>query len=50
MKKLLSLLLALTMVLGMASIATAEEGQVINVMMGGGTPLSIDPALNSACR
>ena len=48
MKKLVSLLLALTMVLGMASFASAEEGKVVSLFLGGGTPLSMDPALNSA--
>jgi len=33
----------------MTAVAGAEtSGQVINVMLGGGTPLSMDPALNSA--
>lgn len=50
MKKVLSLVLALMLVLGvMAVSATAEAGgKVLNLMYGGGTPLSIDPALNSA--
>ncbi|MBQ9251096.1 MAG: peptide ABC transporter substrate-binding protein [Clostridia bacterium] len=48
MKKLIALLLALTMVLGMVSFASADEGKVISLFLGGGTPLSMDPALNSA--
>ncbi len=49
MKKLLALALALTMLLGCFAVATAEEsGKVVNITYGGGTPLSIDPALNSA--
>ncbi len=48
MKKVLALALALVMVLGCFSIASAEDGKTINVFYGGGTPLSIDPALNSA--
>ncbi|MEG0741815.1 MAG: peptide ABC transporter substrate-binding protein [Clostridia bacterium] len=48
MKKVLAWMLALIMVLGTVSLATAEEGKTINVFYGGGTPLSIDPALNSA--
>ena len=49
MKKLLALVLALTMVMGLFSFASAEaEGKVISLFLGGGTPLSMDPALNSA--
>ena len=49
MKKLLALVLALTMVMGLFSFASAEaEGKVISMFLGGGTPLSMDPALNSA--
>jgi oligopeptide transport system substrate-binding protein len=48
MKKIVALMLALMMVLGLASFASAEEGQVVSTMMGGGTPLTMDPALNSA--
>ena len=47
MKKMLAIVLALVLALGMTVAATAE-GNVINVMLGGGTPLSLDPALNSA--
>ena len=48
MKKTLALLLALVMVLSVASFASAEDGKVMNLFLGGGTPLSMDPALNSA--
>lgn len=49
MKKMLAILLALVMALGMTAVASAEaSGQVISVFLGGGTPLSMDPALNSA--
>ncbi|MBR3018210.1 MAG: peptide ABC transporter substrate-binding protein [Clostridia bacterium] len=48
MKKTIALLLALVMVLSLASFASAEDGKVINLFLGGGTPLSMDPALNSA--
>ncbi len=50
MKKVLAMLLALTLVLGTGMIsATAETaGPVVSVFFGGGTPLSIDPALNSS--
>lgn len=48
MKKVLALALAIAMLLGCFSVATAEEGKTINLFYGGGTPLSIDPALNSA--
>lgn len=48
MKKVFALMLALMMVLGGISTVSASDGQVLNLMYGGGTPLSIDPALNSA--
>ena len=49
MKKMLAILLALVLALGMTAVATAEgSGQVISLFLGGGTPLSMDPALNSA--
>ena len=48
MKKSVALLLALTMVMSLASFASAEDSKVISVFLGGGTPLSMDPALNSA--
>lgn len=48
MKKTVALLLALVMVLSVASFASAEDGKVISMFLGGGTPLSMDPALNSA--
>ena len=50
MKKVLAILLALTLMLGtgmtMASAETA--GPVVSVFFGGGTPQSMDPALNSS--
>ncbi len=48
MKKVLALMLAAMMVLGTIAVATAEENNVVSIYYGGGTPLSIDPALNSA--
>ncbi len=48
MKKIVALLLALVMVLSVASFASAEGGKVVSLFLGGGTPLSMDPALNSA--
>lgn len=49
MKKTLALALALVMMMGLWSVAgAADAGNVISVFYGGGTPLSIDPALNSA--
>lgn len=48
MKKVLALMLATMMLFGMVTLATAEDGKVISLFYGGGTPLSIDPALNSA--
>jgi len=48
MKKVLALILAVAMLLGCFSMASAESTKVANVFYGGGTPLSIDPALNSA--
>ncbi len=48
MKKIVSLMLALMLVLSVVTFAGAEEGQVVSTMMGGGTPLTMDPALNSA--
>ena len=48
MKKILALVLALAMVLSVASFASADEGKTISLFLGGGTPLSMDPALNSA--
>ena len=47
MKKLLALVLSLVMVLACGAIASAD-GEVVNVMYGGGTPETLDPALNSA--
>ena len=48
MKKLLALVLSLMMVLSFCAISASAEGEVINVMYGGGTPETLDPALNSA--
>ena len=47
MKKVLALVLALMMLFSVASVATAE-GEIVNMMLGGGTPETMDPALNSA--
>lgn len=47
MKKFLALALALMVALGCFG-AAAAEGKTISLFYGGGTPLSIDPALNSA--
>ena len=39
MKKLLALVLSLAMMLSLAAVGTASaEGEVVNVMYGGGTP------------
>jgi len=48
MKKIVALVLALAMMLSLASFASAEDGKVLSLYLGGGTPLSMDPALNSA--
>ena len=48
MKKIVALMLALMMVFGLTTLASAEDGQVVSTMFGGGTPLTMDPALNSA--
>ncbi len=47
MKKILALVLALalTLALGMTAVA---DGEIVSLMYGGGTPESMDPALNSA--
>ena len=47
MKKILSLVLALALVMSMSLTALAD-GEIVNVMYGGGTPESMDAALNSA--
>jgi len=47
MKKLLALALALVMVMALGMTALAD-GEIVSVMYGGGTPESMDPALNSA--
>ncbi len=47
MKRLLAILLALTMMIGLVSVASAE-GKSVSVFYGGGTPQYTDPALNSA--
>ena len=47
MKKLLALVLSLVMVLACGAAASAD-GEIVNVMYGGGTPETLDPALNSA--
>ncbi len=48
MKKILAMLLAAVMVMGLLPLTVGAEGETISVFYGGGTPLSIDPALNSA--
>ena len=54
MKKLLVVLLALAMIFSLAACGGKDSGSaipednVLSVMFGGGTPLSMDPALNSA--
>ena len=48
MKKIVALVLALAMMLSLVSVASAEETKEIKLFLGGGTPLSMDPALNSA--
>ena len=48
MRKTLAIVLALAMVLSLSCSAFAAEPKVINMFLGGGTPLSMDPALNSA--
>lgn len=47
MKKILSLVLALVLAMALSLTAVAD-GEIVNVMYGGGTPESMDPALNSA--
>ena len=47
MKKILALVLALALVMSLSLTALAD-GEIVNVMYGGGTPESMDPALNSA--
>ncbi len=53
MKKILVWILTITMIMTMTMAiapigASAESGMVVNTMLGGGTPLTMDPALNSA--
>ncbi|NLA53634.1 MAG: peptide ABC transporter substrate-binding protein [Clostridiales bacterium] len=48
MKKILALLLAAILTVGMIPAIAGAEGETVSVFYGGGTPLSIDPALNSA--
>ena len=47
MNKLLALVLALVMVMALGMTALAD-GEIVSVMYGGGTPETMDPALNSA--
>lgn len=50
MKRVIAVILSLLlMCTGLAMTAVAED-PVISIMFGGGTPLSIDPALNSAAN
>ncbi len=46
MKKVISLVLALFLVCG--SMVALAEGETLSIMISGGMPLSIDPALNTA--
>lgn len=48
MKKLLAMMLTLALVLGMGVVPAGAQGETVSLFYGGGTPLSIDPALNSA--
>jgi len=54
MKKALAIILALIMVFSLAACGTkkeegkTDEKKIMSVMFGGGTPLYMDPALNSA--
>ena len=48
MKKVRALVLSMLMVLSFGAISASAEGEIIEVMYGGGTPESLDPALNSA--
>jgi ABC-type oligopeptide transport system substrate-binding subunit len=48
MKKVIALLLALLLVSTGLTAMAEGSGKVISLLYGGGTPLSIDPALNSA--
>lgn len=47
MKKLFALVLALVMVMALGMTALAD-GEIVSLMYGGGTPETMDPALNSA--
>lgn len=44
MKKTLALVLSLVMLFAMGAVGASAEGEVVNVMYGGGTPESMDPA------
>lgn len=48
MKKVLALVLSLMLLLSAGAITATAEGEIVNVMYGGGTPETMDPALNSA--
>ena len=48
MKKLFALVLSLVMAFSLGAVSASAEGEIISVMYGGGTPESMDPALNSA--
>ena len=47
MKKVLARVLSLMMIFSMTAVASAD-GEIVNMMLGGGTPETMDPALNSA--
>ncbi|MCL1795549.1 MAG: peptide ABC transporter substrate-binding protein [Clostridia bacterium] len=48
MKRLIAVILSLLLMSAGFAVSAAAEDPVISIMFGGGTPLSIDPALNSA--
>jgi len=48
MKKFVAILLVALLALPLFSFAALAEGEEVSMFWGGGTPLSIDPALNSA--
>ena len=48
MKKIIAILLAALLALPLLTVGAMAQGEEISMFWGGGTPLSIDPALNSA--